>query len=309
MTPNTCAVSCAGVAGNAVNAKLAEAIALLFSAFLFAGPVPARLVAARWTRRAPAAGLVVWQTVGLLGGLSLLAAELTIMAHRQDGSWPRAVARSVARPADLDLGGLLGGTALIVTGLWLLGVLATSAFRVARGRRRHRNLLDLFSVPAPTAVPSDVRVLQHAVAAAYSIPGRPGQIVVSTGICDRFTPDALRAVVEHERAHLRQHHDIVIQPFVAWQRSFPFLSTARAARHQVEQLTEYLADDAACRAVGAPALRAALIVMDGPLLEDRRIRLDEHTTAARQHVMSHRDSHQSSDHVDDAGIDPQWPNG
>ena len=222
-------------------------------ALALAGPVPVVLAAARWPREHPAAALVVWQLVGLGGGLALLGAELALAGFCR----------------------VAGLVAFVVTALWLVAVLLRSTARVLSARRRHRDLLDLLAERAQADLPVDVVVLAHQATAAYSVPGRPGRIVVSAGACAELDRAQLAAVIEHERAHLRQHHDVVVQPFVAWQRSFPFLRPAVRAVGAVELLTEYLADDAARDRTGGDPLVQALTVMElhGYDVGDRRSRL------------------------------------
>jgi beta-lactamase regulating signal transducer with metallopeptidase domain len=43
---------------------------------------------------------------------------------------------------------------------------------------------------------------------AYAVPGRPGRIVVSSGLLRTLTAAQRRGVLAHERAHLRQHHHV-----------------------------------------------------------------------------------------------------
>jgi hypothetical protein len=116
---------------------------------------------------------------------------------------------------------------------------------VTSARQRHRHLLDLLGTsPAigPLAqVPPDVHLLGHPELAAYSVPGLRPRFVVSAGAASAFDAAELNAVIDHERAHLRQHHDLVVQPFIAWRRSFPFLPAAAVALQTVEMLTEDLA--------------------------------------------------------------------
>jgi Zn-dependent protease with chaperone function len=226
-----------------------EATVLAGFALVLAWPAPVLLARAGWPARHPAAGLVLWQGIGLSGGLALLTTELTVAAAGRGGRWPVAVWAVLTRPT-LSWGLLAFG----VTGAWLLFVLARSVLRVAAARRRHRYLLDLLARRSE----SDVDILAHTATVAYSVPGRRSRIVISQGASDALSAAELAAVIEHERAHLRQHHDVVIQPFLAWRHSFPFLATAAAALRSVERLTEYLADDAAVARVGAEPLAAAL---------------------------------------------------
>jgi Zn-dependent protease with chaperone function len=66
-------------------------------------------------------------------------------------------------------------------------------------------------------------------------------------------------VIAHERAHVRGRHDLVMQPFVAWQRTFPFLPPARHALRSVALLVEMLADDVAARVTTPGCVASALV--------------------------------------------------
>jgi Zn-dependent protease with chaperone function len=264
-----------------------EAAALVVLAVLLAGPATIALSRADWPSRYPAAALILWQGVGLAGGMALITSELTFAAAGRAGSWLSAVTDTVRSPTTDTGRGALGLTAFAVTVLWLIGVLVLSALRVAAARRRHRDLIDVLAHRSVVAPQPDVYVVAHETATAYSVPGRPRRIVLSQGACDRLGADALRAVVEHERAHLRQHHDIVVQPFVAWQRSFPFLGAATEARRAVETLVEYLADDAAAKRADSGPLTDALSAL-GASPQDvetrsRRIPHDHAQRARRRH--------------------------
>lgn len=64
---------------------------------------------------------------------------------------------------------------------------------------------------------------------------------------DTLDTEQLDAVLAHETAHARLHHDLVIQPFVAWRNTFPFLRSAIRALAAVQLLVEILADDDASK--------------------------------------------------------------
>lgn len=120
-----------------------------------------------------------------------------------------------------------------------------------------------------TCLLSGVHLLDHSATVAYCLPGLRPRIVVSSGALQTPDPDELAAVLAHERAYARGHHDLVVQPFVAWKQTFPFLPTAAAALATVDLLVEMLADDAARQRRPARHLRAALSRMSGTRPDDR----------------------------------------
>jgi hypothetical protein len=272
-----------------------EGVGLLGLAAVLAGPVPAALARASWPGRSPRAALVLWQAVGLSGGLAILGAGLTLAVSGLHRSWlgglgalPRAaadglgLARAGTGAQALGLGplGWLGAALAAVAGAWLLAVLAVSTVRLALARRAHRQRLDLLadelafddllasarSCPQPVpagGVSVRVRVLDHPLAAAYCLPGVRPRIVLSQGVIDALSHAELCAVVSHEKAHARGRHDLVIQPFRAWRQTFPFLAAGRSALAAVELLVELAADDAASRRGHHRALASALSALAG----------------------------------------------
>ncbi|MBS2965620.1 M56 family metallopeptidase [Actinocrinis puniceicyclus] len=209
-------------------------------AVLLAWPVPDALCAARWPRRSPRAAIVLWQLVGLAGGLSAVGALLLVGFAPLPRAW-----------AGVDL------VALVLAALlfsWLLGVLATSALRIERDLRRQRAVVDLLG----RAEADGVRVLEHPEPLAYCLPGPQPRIVITDGVLAALPPDELAAVLAHERAHAKGRHELVIQPFVAWQSALPFLAPARRATAAVAELVEMLADDAAAEATSRLTVARAL---------------------------------------------------
>jgi Zn-dependent protease with chaperone function len=257
---------------------VAEGLALIALAVLLAWPAPIALARARWTARAPAAALVLWQAVGLSGGLSILGAGLTLAVSGLHRSWaaglaalPGAVTGSgPAGPGPLGWAGLVLAA---VAGAWLAGVAVACTARVLARTRRHRRGLDLIARDTelgdaelgagtlPAAQP--VSLLGHPAAAAYTVPGVRPRIVLSQGTLDLLSPRQLGAVLSHELAHARGRHDLVILPFRAWAQTLWFLPAARQALAAVGLLTEMLADDAAVRGHGREPVLAALRALDG----------------------------------------------
>lgn len=52
-----------------------------------------------------------------------------------------------------------------------------------------------------------VHVVDHDDVFAFTAPGKGGQIIVSSALDARLTPDELQVVLAHERAHARHRHD------------------------------------------------------------------------------------------------------
>jgi len=104
-------------------------------------------------------------------------------------------------------------------------------------------------------------VVDYPSAAAYCLPGlrSRSRIVVSVGALELLGRGELAAVLAHERAHLRERHDLVLLPFTALRRAFPRSATCTGAHRSVALLVEMLADDRALRARPARELVSALV--------------------------------------------------
>ena len=235
------------------------------------------LVQASWPRRSPAAAILLWQALGLASGL---AAVGTLIGLAMPAS-SIGVVRSCLRVGALfRIGDLLPGArrlrrgrtrmptvivavrlACLAAGLVLLAslcwVLVAASAAALQARRRQRALLTLLAHGDPK-VPGAL-VVDYPTAAAYCLPGLRSQIVVSVGTLELLGRGELAAVLAHERAHLRERHDLVLLPFTALRRAFPRSATCAEAQRAVALLVEMLADDRALRARPARELVSALV--------------------------------------------------
>jgi Zn-dependent protease with chaperone function len=241
----------------------ATAVSLAVLAALLAWPVPALLARAHWPRRDPLVALVCWQAIGLAGGLSMIGALLVHGLAPWGHSLPEA-AWSLLRlsPAADPVRGDHWVTLTLagVLAFELLGVLVLSGVRTSRTRRRHRALLELVVQPSshlPGGAPPDTRLLDHPAPVAFCIPGGRPLLVLSSGMVAELDDDQLAAVVAHERAHLREHHHLLLLPFVAWEAALPVLPAAARAHAAVRELVEMRADDVALTTL-------ALTTLSGP---------------------------------------------
>jgi Zn-dependent protease with chaperone function len=234
------------------------------------------LVQARWPRRSPAAAILLWQALGLASGLAAVGTLIGLAMPASTLGVVRSLLRAGAliRAGDLfRLGGmfgaasgipvtvvafrltcLAGGLALLASLCWVLVAASVAALHA---RRRQRALLTLLAHGDPK-VPGAL-VVDYPTAAAYCLPGLRSQIVVSVGTLELLGRGELAAVLAHERAHLRERHDLVLLPFTALRRAFPKSTTCSDAHRAVALLIEMLADDHALRASLPRELVSALV--------------------------------------------------
>jgi Zn-dependent protease with chaperone function len=219
------------------------------------------MLRASWPRRSPAAAILLWQSLGLAGGLAAVGALLAIgvsgpgrqigvvgglrvLAERvHSGQWLAPHQSPFLTAARLAF--LTAGLALLTVLCW---VLIMAFVEAVRARRRQRELLALLAHGDPK-VPGAL-VIDYPAAAAYCLPGIRSQIVVSVGTLNLLAPAELTAVLAHERAHLRARHDLVLIPFTSLRRAFPMSAGVAQAHRTVALLVEMMADDRALRVRG-----------------------------------------------------------
>ena len=240
------------------------ALALLGYAALLLTAAPVPLSAARWPDAAPRLAIAAWFALTgsavasvLAGGLALMVPTVRVSADvsRLLASCVMALRAQYAHP---------GGAAMTGAGAVLaLAVLARVSWctvralaRAAGARRRHRLGLALVGRRDPRL---GAVIVRHHQAAAYCLPGRGSRIVVTTGAMDTLDESQLRAVLAHERAHLRGRHHLLVTLAVALCVAFPRVPGFRIASEQVARLAELSADDAASAAAHRLAAAGALL--------------------------------------------------
>ena len=219
------------------------------------------MLRATWPRRSPAAAILLWQALGLAGGLAAVGALLAIgvsgpgtqagvlgglrsLAGRLASGQPVAPHQPIVLTG-IRITALVAGFALFTV---LCGVLVMAFADAIGARRRQRELLALLAHGDPK-VPGAL-VVDYPAAAAYCLPGIRSQIVVSAGTLDLLAPAELTAVLAHERAHVRARHDLVLIPFTSLRRTFPRSRVVAQSYRTVALLVEMMADDRALRVRG-----------------------------------------------------------
>lgn len=199
---------------------------------------------------------------GLLGTLVLVAVLFALPDHGASAGL-LALSRDClislrhgARPEVEETIGLLGLLALIIS--------AVRVARVARGHIRHSREVVGGHIEAMRlagqADENDPTLLwvEHPHPLAFSVAGRPGQIVVSRGLTSRLSPAEVDAVLAHERAHLTGRHHLQIAAIDALAVALPFVPLLSQAPRALRQLVELAADRTAAREHGRLVVSSAL---------------------------------------------------
>jgi Zn-dependent protease with chaperone function len=152
--------------------------------------------------------------------------------------------------------------ALLALSLTLLGavVLTLAGCSLARQLRAHRRFLAGLSAVggaeiagAPVTLVEDRR--PHAFCAGYL----RSRIYLSSGALERLSRPQLRAVVAHERHHMRRRDPLRILLARVLGDSLFFMPVLRRLAERYRGLSELAADEEAVRQAGASALASALL--------------------------------------------------
>jgi Zn-dependent protease with chaperone function len=264
----------------------------LFGYALLLGTVGAHALArAEWVHRAPRLGIALWQALSgsvilavALGGTALMIPTIELGQRLADllQACGAAIRAQYATP---------GGAAVSAVGASVVaGTLGRAVYCLARElilasrhRRRHRDGLALIGRPAPKL---GFLIVDHGTAAAYCLPGRRRQIVLTSAALAALDADQLDAVLAHERAHLRGRHHLVLAGAQGLQRAFPVLPCFRLAPLALARLVEMLADDEAVRRHPRLTIATALVALADSTAPAATLPAGGPTAAARVHRLA-----------------------
>ena len=152
------------------------------------------------------------------------------------------------------------GVAAATSVLMRLGWVTRPRLRARRARAPHIEQLRLLAGPA---APDEPLWIRDDRPMAMSLGGRRGVIIMSDTLRRQLTPAAVAATLEHERAHLRGRHHLLLAIAQTLASAFPVCPLLRHAPPAIEDLVELAADARAARRCGPAAVREALCRLTG----------------------------------------------
>ncbi|MFE2409551.1 M56 family metallopeptidase [Kitasatospora sp. NPDC059408] len=219
--------------------RIAVYLPLLFPllAALIARPVGERLPPrlATWLLTVGALVLAAASTaaLGMLAITGLI--RVPLLARLAHDHWSARAAQH-HDPASLSVAVLAGAA---------LAVVVAMAGRMLW--RRARTLARATSEAACLPGRDQLVIVDDPAAQAYALPGRPGRIVVSTGMLAALEPPEHQILLAHERAHLAHRHHLFVALAQFGAAANPLL---RPLADTVAFTVERWADESAATAVG-----------------------------------------------------------
>ncbi|QFQ29251.2 M48 family metalloprotease [Janibacter melonis] len=238
------------------------AILLVALGVLLVTAAPRVLSAHPGLRRSPRPALMLWQATALAGVICVVAAGPIAAVTL----WP--LTRHGLDTAAALLA--LVASALTLSMLLVNGHVVGTTLRAAR--RRHEDLLDLVG----DELDRRVTVVEHHTPTAYCVPGRHRRVVLSSATLRELPQDELEAVLAHERAHLAERHDLLLEYFTVTHSTAPRWLRSSRALTEVRLLVEVLADRAARQHVGDVPLARALVRLAGSRTPEAMLGVAEH---------------------------------
>ncbi|HUP16395.1 MAG TPA: M56 family metallopeptidase [Acidimicrobiia bacterium] len=191
------------------------------------------------------AGLLLWATPALLELMG--AADLALICRRMLGGWLPSGRLSNAGAGLLAIAVVW----LAARGSWRV-MAAQRRLRVERwlGAHHHREDFDLVVVPTGELV-------------AYTVAGRPPQVVLSRGLLQAVDSEDLEAITAHEAVHVRRQHYRFLLAISAVEAAFGWYRPAARGSQLIRFMLERWADEEAAvtSSTGRDGLRRVLVTV------------------------------------------------
>lgn len=267
-------------------------VVLVLGALLVSWTAPRLLDRMLRDHAEPQAILVTWLALVVGTSVSLVTAAVLVLLPGH-GPAQRVISlvhhcwtalRTGSAPRIEELVGLLGILFAVVAAVRCgIGVV-----REARHRRnlhhRHLGLLRILDHRSSERYPTLWLNLPEAF--AYSVAGSPSLVVASEGLRKHLPDSAVAAVLDHERAHLRGRHHLLVSLAEALALSLGWLPLMHQSPRFVRTAVELAADSAAARLHGCRAVRSALLGMSAHVTPRFALSMARECTELRLSVLS-----------------------
>ncbi|SDS79850.1 M56 family metallopeptidase [Microlunatus soli] len=249
---------------------LIVAVALATYAVVCLVAAPYLLTRGSWRVHYPRLCLTLWYAAFLTGvGAGVGSGAIGVWYGWQIGVDGQILADSFGFSAEPWVGrtvqiagGVIGWSTLAIGG-GLAGLVATRAATLVSSQRRLRADVDRVVARSgyrrEVVAGTPVTYVASRQPIACGLTGRSrGAVIISAELDLALSRRELRAVIEHERAHLRGAHQLLSRLALLNQACLPSARAARELRRATALLIELIADDAAARRCGGADLAAAL---------------------------------------------------
>ena len=233
--------------------------ALYAAAVATAGPVALH---GGWVTRSPRLAISLWLALPLSWVIAVIMAVIAVAAPFSL-TWPPPGGGGPPGGPRIPGGGMVAVTGLALAAALVLWAGWCLAAELHSGRRDRREFTALITATGHPGPERDVVILDHDAPAIYCTASGRDRIVISAGALAALTPAQIRAVIAHERAHLRGRHHAMLTFARALARAFPRVPLLAQAEGQLRVLAEMAADDAAARGHRRDDLAAALVILAG----------------------------------------------
>jgi Zn-dependent protease with chaperone function len=238
--------------------------AVLFALYAAAaGMLAPAMLRGLWAARSPQLAMTLWLVLPVSWVAAIVLAILaatTAVPLTWPGS-PRGGGQVLPAGQAVPGGRAIAIAGLLVAAAVVLRAAGCAVGELHRGRRDRREHAALVAATGRPGDEPDVAIVDHDAPGVYCLPCGRYQIVISAGALAALTPEQLRAVLTHERAHLRRRHHMILALATALARAFPQVPLLSQAQAQLAVLAELAADDAAARCHRRDDLAAALVVL------------------------------------------------
>lgn len=251
---------------------------LLIVALVIAAVVGRRLIraAAPLLMRAPRAAVVILASslalwIAVYAAVSLVLAWLMTGPQVLSEPLGQVCQRCLAAASPFDTMSMIETSVprvllLALPAAVLAALVGIGILRALRHAKRTRGAAAAVASHATRATVrgTDVLLVEDAHPLAFSMPRRRGGIVISTGLLHALDPDETIAVLEHERAHVRQRHHLIIGAVEAIAWPLRWIPLVAGVADAIPHYLEIAADNHARHRAGTPALASALLKLGSP---------------------------------------------